>query len=220
MVKKIVVGALETNCWIVPLDGDTVFGLKPAAVIDPGADPAQILSCLDRDGLYAQYILLTHGHFDHIAAVSGLCEIYKGKGIVPKVAIGKDDACYLGADARRFHDESIRAAMGNSYFMDQFYSPTPAADIILNEGDTVAGFKVLHLPGHSEGSVGFYDEKNLLLFGGDTLFKNGMGRTDLPGGSWNKLEKTLRRLFSMDGSITVFPGHGPPTTIRDEAGVF
>jgi glyoxylase-like metal-dependent hydrolase (beta-lactamase superfamily II) len=102
--------------------------------------------------------------------------------------------------------------------MEKFWEAMPAPGLLLEEGSSIGPFRTLHLPGHSPGSVGFYDEGRGLLFSGDTLFRGDMGRTDLPGGSWDKLQKSLSRLFTMDGGITVYPGHGPLTTIGEERG--
>jgi glyoxylase-like metal-dependent hydrolase (beta-lactamase superfamily II) len=80
----------------------------------------------------------------------------------------------------------------------------------------IGPFKVLHLPGHSPGSAGFLLEQEKILLSGDTLFRAGIGRTDLPGGDWPALQKSLDRLLSMDPAIAVYPGHGPLTTIGEE----
>ncbi|MDR0662965.1 MAG: MBL fold metallo-hydrolase [Spirochaetaceae bacterium] len=228
MHEKIVVGPLETNCWIVPL-GDSPetnrsaetglidSGPAPAAVIDPGADAAEIIASLDRRKLYPKYILLTHGHFDHIAALPALYKHYAGKS--PLVAIGKDDLPYLGGDSLGVHQMSFHAAAGNSYYIDMLWEPMPDAGRSLADGDTISIFSVIHLPGHTEGSVAFFDAANKRLYSGDTLFREGVGRTDLPGGDWKALEKSLERLFKMDGDIAVYPGHGESTTIAQEYGI-
>jgi glyoxylase-like metal-dependent hydrolase (beta-lactamase superfamily II) len=215
MHEKIVVGALETNCWLVPLDSDS-----SAAVIDPGGDADLIISCLERRKLYPKYILLTHGHFDHIAALPALYKHYSGNGRAPLVAVAKDDLLYVGPDALAAHKASFTAAAGNSYYIDQLFEPMPDADIVLNDGDAVEMFTVLHLPGHTEGSVAFFDKKNKRLYAGDTLFRAGVGRTDLPGGDFTALRKSLERLFRLDGDISVYPGHGPSTTIAQEISFF
>jgi glyoxylase-like metal-dependent hydrolase (beta-lactamase superfamily II) len=90
-------------------------------------------------------------------------------------------------------------------------------DMLLSDGDIIGPFKVIHLPGHTPGSVAFYDEEAEVLFSGDTLFCGDRGRTDLPGGDTAKREKSLEQLLSMKGSIRVLPGHGPETTIAREA---
>jgi glyoxylase-like metal-dependent hydrolase (beta-lactamase superfamily II) len=218
MHEKIVVGALETNCWIVPLCDSPDADRAPAAVIDPGADAGEIIASLDRRKLYPKYILLTHGHFDHIAALPALYRRYAGDN--PLIAIGRDDLPYLGGASLSVHQNSFRAAAGNSYYVDELWEPMPEAGRVLDDGDTIAIFTVLHLPGHTEGSVAFFDAANKRLYSGDTLFRSGVGRTDLPGGDWKALEQSLTRLFKMDGDIAVYPGHGESSVIAREAGAF
>jgi glyoxylase-like metal-dependent hydrolase (beta-lactamase superfamily II) len=89
----------------------------------------------------------------------------------------------------------------------------PEADILLEEGSQIGAFTVLHLPGHTQGSAAFWDKEAGALFTGDTLFKNGYGRTDLPGSSKESLIKSIDRLFKMDPDTAVFPGHDGTTTI-------
>jgi glyoxylase-like metal-dependent hydrolase (beta-lactamase superfamily II) len=212
--EKIVTGALETNCWIVPLGADSLSGgLAPAAVIDPGGDADKIISSLERRNLYPKCILLTHGHFDHIEALPPLYQHYSGHS--PKVAIHGDDLLYLGADSLAAHRRSFAAA-GAPYYVDQLWEPMPDADTVLADGDKIEIFTVLHLPGHTKGSVAFFDEGSKRLYSGDTLFNAGVGRTDLPGGDTDALEASLARLLKLDGDIAVFPGHGPSTTIARE----
>jgi glyoxylase-like metal-dependent hydrolase (beta-lactamase superfamily II) len=224
MREKIVTGALETNCWIVSLDNepshanDLPENTSPAAIIDPGADAADIIACMERRKLYPKYILLTHGHFDHIAALPTLYKRYSGNRLKPLVAIGRGDLFYIGADSLEAHRKSFTAAAGNSFYIDQLWEPMPDAGRILDDGDTIGIFTVLHLPGHTEGSVAFFDKENKSLYAGDTLFKSGVGRTDLPGGDWRALRTSLDRLFKMDGDIQVYPGHGGSTSIAQEAG--
>ncbi|MDR3355675.1 MAG: MBL fold metallo-hydrolase [Spirochaetaceae bacterium] len=216
--EKIVVGDLEANCWIVPLrDSPRSDGPSPAAVIDPGADAPDIIRCLERRKLYPKCILLTHGHFDHIAALPELYSHYSGKDRKPLVAIGREDLMYVGPASLAAHREAFTVAAGNSYYIDQLWRPMPEADRVLDEGDSIEIFTVLHLPGHTQGSVAFFDEKNKRLYTGDTLFRAGIGRTDLPGGDWTAMQGSLSRLFQMNGDIKVYPGHGDATSIAREA---
>jgi glyoxylase-like metal-dependent hydrolase (beta-lactamase superfamily II) len=183
-VHCLCVGSIQTNCWIYPLPEHS------AAVIDPGADAPLIIEHLKKLNLYPKYILLTHGHFDHITALPELLQDYPWKSdLAPVVAIHRDDASYLSAKP----------------------------DLLLSGGEAIGPFKVIHLPGHTPGSAAFFDEAADILFSGDTLFCGNRGRTDLAGGDEAKIEKSLELLLSMKGSIQVFPGHGPETTIAQEA---
>lgn len=210
MIDRVIVGEIATNCWIVPLDGEN----GGCALIDPGADPQTIIARLHRLNYRPQYIVLTHAHFDHIAALPGLAAAYGGV----EIAIHREEAERLGPESREIHRRDFAAATGNVSYVDSLWEPMPSPTMLLAEGDRIGPFKVLHLPGHSPGSSGFLLEEEKLLFSGDTLFKAGIGRTDLPGGDWDKLQQTLERLFTMDGDIRVHPGHGPVTTIGGEKG--
>jgi glyoxylase-like metal-dependent hydrolase (beta-lactamase superfamily II) len=110
--------------------------------------------------------------------------------------------------------------MGDASFIDAFLPAgkreLPAADIQLEENSVIGPFTVLHLPGHTPGSAAFWDKDEGVIFTGDTLFKSGYGRTDLPGGNETEIFKSLRCLFEMDGNIKVYPGHGGTTTIENE----
>jgi glyoxylase-like metal-dependent hydrolase (beta-lactamase superfamily II) len=216
MIDSIVVGSIATNCWIYSWD-DT----GECAVIDPGADPQVIISRLTRLNLRPRYILLTHGHFDHIAALPDLAAAYRDtapQAVTPIIAIHRDDGQYLGPKSYAVHRVSFTAAAGNAAYVDALWKDMPQADELLTEGSVIGPFTTLHLPGHTQGSVGFLDEKAKVLFSGDTLFRFGCGRTDLPGGSWTQIQRSLHRLFTLDKDIAVYPGHGPNTCIGDEAG--
>jgi glyoxylase-like metal-dependent hydrolase (beta-lactamase superfamily II) len=213
------VGAIETNCWLYsPVDGgDPRF----CFVIDPGDEAALIISRLRALNWVPRYILLTHGHFDHLMALPDILEAFEngvfGAIEAPKVGVHRMDAHYLGKDALKAHRESFAAASGgDSSYIDAIWKPIKEADILFEDGSALSPFKVLHVPGHTPGSAAFYDESSSLLFSGDTLFQGGQGRTDLPGGSEAQIQQSLKRLRSMNDGIVVCPGHGPPTTIGEE----
>jgi hydroxyacylglutathione hydrolase len=252
-IHHIMVGNLATNCWIYPLDNvpgnGQPDGLTPCAVIDPGEEGGRIIAFLDQHKLFPAYIILTHGHFDHIGAVSAVAKEYRrryGDGASSRVtiAIHAADAEYLGPDAYSAHNRSIKAIFGNSLNIETLLTngessrpclhgydraseepkgvspllePQPGPDRLLQEGDTIGPFTVLHLPGHTPGSIALWDEKAEVLFTGDVLFCGGYGRTDLPGGNSKMLYASLMRLFAMNGGIQVYPGHDGITTIGQEA---
>jgi glyoxylase-like metal-dependent hydrolase (beta-lactamase superfamily II) len=212
MLDQIVVGAIATNCWI--------FGTEAGecAVFDPGADPQVIIARLKRHNLYPKYILLTHGHFDHIAALPALTAAFTGKERSPIIAIHQDDSEYLGQGALEVHLRSFAAAAGNTEYVDALWEDMPAPTVILKNNSAIGPFEVIHLPGHTPGSVGFYHKSEGILFSGDTLFQGDCGRTDLPGGNAEDLKQSLQLLFKMDPKTTVYPGHGGLTRIGAEAG--
>ena len=209
-IARLVVGPIETNCWIYSPDE------KNAVVIDPGDEAELIISTLNELNLCPQYIILTHGHFDHIAAVPSLAAAFKS--VNPKIAIHSLDGEYLGPDSYAVHSLSIKAAMGSTAVVDSLWKEMPPSDILLSEGDKVGTLTVLHLPGHTPGSAAFWDKDEGILFSGDVLFEDGWGRTDLPGGNEVQMRASLRRLFKMEQNIKVYPGHGELTTIGREAG--
>lgn len=217
--ETLVVGALATNCYLYPLESVPDTPLCPCVVIDPGADAGVIITRLESLRWYPRYILLTHGHFDHLAALPTLLTHYDGK---PEVAIHEADAAYLGTKARQVHRHSFIAFMGDSAYVDALWEDMPQATRLVVEGDCVGPLRVLHLAGHSPGSAGFYDEAAGLLFSGDTLFKDGFGRVDLPGGSTKALVSSLKRLcigddnYFIEEHTVVYPGHGAVTTIGAE----
>jgi len=224
-IYQIIVGNFAANCWIYPLDTVSVngqpAGFTPCAVIDPGDEGGRIIAFLDQHKLFPSYIILTHGHFDHIGAVSALANEYRSrpdcaeKSVI--IAIHEADAEYLGPSAKSAHIRSLKAVFGDSGNFEALLKPQPSPDKLLKEGEIIGPFTVLHLPGHSPGSIGLFDEKAGVLFSGDTLFNSGYGRIDLPGGDGKLLYASLMRLFAMKGDIQVYPGHDGITTIGQES---
>lgn len=193
-IKHLVVGPLEVNCYII---GDK----KGTIVIDPGDEPDRILEIISKRGLTIDYIVCTHGHFDHVGAVP---EIKNVTGA--KVLVHKDEL------------EIYHAARDMAAFWGYEIDNLPEPDILLSEGDNIkAGdlnFKVLHTPGHSPGGICLYGEG--LVLTGDTLFAGSVGRTDFFGGDMNQLKKSFNRLMSLPEETKVLPGHGPGSTIGEE----
>lgn len=186
------VGEMQANAYII-------FDEKrdDCLVVDPGAEPVGIELALAGRKLSA--ILLTHGHFDHIGAVSAL------RGPDVPVYIHEEDAPMLS-------NPNLSLAL-----MFDGQKSQGAPDFCFDEGPiTLAGLDiaVLHTPGHTGGSCCF--RIGDVLFSGDTLFRQGVGRTDLPGGDHEKLQASLKRLLSLDAACVICPGHGPATTIGEE----
>jgi glyoxylase-like metal-dependent hydrolase (beta-lactamase superfamily II) len=215
IIECLTVGGISTNCWIYSLPAEE----GACAVIDPGDEAPRIAALVRELNLYPKYLLLTHGHFDHLAALPDLAAAFQAPGGEnrPLVVIHNDDACYVGKGAFGIHRESMTAAGGSDGYVRSLWKPMPEADILLSGGDVIGPFRTIHLPGHTPGSVGYLDEEAGVLFSGDTLFCGDYGRTDLPGGDFAKLVSSLKKLFALEGNVHVCPGHGPPTTIGVEA---
>jgi hydroxyacylglutathione hydrolase len=194
----VVVGALETNCYLAYCEETRV-----CAVIDPGAEPEKIIAAVAALELEPAVILNTHGHVDH----TGANEDIKSKYGVP-LLIHRADAPLLEASDQ----------MELSLLLGAKSSPAP--DRLIEDGEHIPigrfSLEVIHTPGHTPGSVGFLTAGS--LFSGDTLFMDGVGRTDLPGGSRRELEKSIReRILTLPGDTIVLPGHGPWTTVKQES---
>ena len=195
--ELVIVGALETNCYLVYCEET-----RACAVIDPGADPEKIISAIADLELKPVIVLNTHGHVDHIGGNSDIVRKYA----VPLAMHAADAGMLQVSDYIEF---SLLLGAKNS----------PAPDRLLAEGDEVAfgraSLRVIHIPGHTPGSIGFV--AGGVLFSGDTLFCGGVGKTDLPGGSWKDLERSIReRILTLPEETIVLPGHGPWTTVEQE----
>ncbi len=198
MVKAFGVGPLSVNCSIV-VDEST----KRAVVVDPGGDSEKIIRELD--GLDLIGILATHGHIDHVGKV----KLLKEKFNVPFYMHEKDlylinDPIWKGFDAYVGAD-----------------LPCPEPDVFIDDGDIIQvgdlSLKVIYTPGHTPGMCCFYVEREKVLIAGDLLFREGVGRWDLPGGNLEDLKASLRRIFKeLDDDVEVITGHYSFTTIGHE----
>ncbi|MBO5952817.1 MAG: MBL fold metallo-hydrolase [Oscillospiraceae bacterium] len=179
-------GSYQTNCYIVREQS-----CESCVIIDPGYQPETILAHLRKEGLTPEAILLTHGHFDHVGAVRPLAE-----------ALGCP--VYLCKE-----DLSLPPVMTDGPL---HYTHT------YTEGDALAlaglTFRVLQTPGHTPGSVCIVAED--AMFCGDTLFAGSCGRVDFPGSSVADMRRSLARLANLTENYTVYPGHGGPSTLREE----
>jgi hydroxyacylglutathione hydrolase len=181
VVDRYALGPLQTNCYIV--DG--------SIVIDPGATPP-----VD----HCTAILVTHGHFDHVAGVADLAERTGAPVYMPA---GERDRL------ERYADFAPAGTEGRSYTPDHLVEGGETIEI-----DGIA-FDVVSIPGHSAGHVAYHADE--ALFSGDLLFAGGVGRVDLPGGDWDTLLASVRALADRYPPETrVHPGHGPETTLGDE----
>ncbi len=191
-------GSYRTNCYIIT---DAASG--ETAVVDPGEFTPALREALASRGIEKlKYILLTHGHFDHICGVYALKESFGGE-----VLIHADDRICL---------ESTEWSLCDS--VEGYSQTVMSPDREIAEGDTLylgeTEISVMHTPGHTRGGVCFIADGK--IFSGDTLFKVGIGRTDLPGGHLRTLVNSLRRIGSLQGDYDIYPGHGGSTTLSYE----
>jgi glyoxylase-like metal-dependent hydrolase (beta-lactamase superfamily II) len=207
VVQTLPVGQLQTNCYLVadPKTAETM-------IVDPGAESDRILDALGRlleTTPRCVYVVNTHAHFDHVRANGPLMDaLRRAQGVPPQLVA---------------HAEAVPLlAQGGGAAMFGFRPvPSPVPDVVVGEGDVLRvggyAFEVLHTPGHSPGSITLYNADQGVAFVGDVLFRQGVGRYDLPGGSWTVLLSSIReRLFALPDETIVYPGHGPATSIRRE----
>jgi len=197
IIEHLVVGPLAVNCYIVACEVT-----KKAAVIDPGDEGKRILAKAEMMGVEITTIINTHGHFDHIGANCFLKEHTKGKLI-----IHEDDVDLLPLAS----EHALRYGLA--------VTPSPKPDITVSDGDIIEigklQIKVVDTPGHSPGGICLLVED--ILFSGDTLFQESIGRTDLPGGNFEQLISSIKlKLLTLDKNTKVYPGHGGVTSIERE----
>ncbi|MNK78026.1 putative metallo-hydrolase [compost metagenome] len=200
IVETLAVGPLGCNCTILGCPET-----RKALVVDPGGDADRIAALLDRHGLTPVALLHTHAHFDHVLGASELKERF-GAEIL------------LHADDLPLYEN---VPMQGAFFGFSLPEPAPV-DRFVPDGEQLAfgaaTGEVIHTPGHTPGSICFHVGTQKLLLTGDTLFAGGIGRTDLWGGSQTALMRSIReRLLILDPETRVIPGHGPETTLGEEA---
>jgi len=197
VLARLTVGPFAENCYIV--------GVPPAvAVVDPGAESARIIGKIETEGWQPEAVLLTHGHLDHIAHAAPVAERF-GLGLWVHAL----DKPYLESVQMPEYAEMIGYRE----------PPEPASYFEHGQSVEVAGLTlgVLHAPGHTPGHVCLVHEASREILVGDVIFHRGVGRVDLPGGDPAALEHSIREvLFALDGDYTLYPGHGPETTLEAE----
>ena len=196
-VVRINAGEFGSNCWLV-IDDNT----NEAVIIDPSPEISVIEKALSERGVTLKYILLTHGHFDHMTSVDTLRDLTGAP-----LCVHKDDAeCLVNSKLNVY-----RTFMAE----DLIFRP---ADILLSDEDVLSfgnlSIKVMHTPGHSKGSVCYFIDDS--LFTGDTLFDCSIGRSDLPGGDMAELISSLKKIAAIDGDYKIYTGHGSNTTLEKQ----
>ena len=216
-MERIIVGPMSTNCYLYS------EGRKECVIIDPGGDPDIVTTRIELLNVIPIGIALTHGHFDHTAGLTEIIEHYQKQDIHIQIAIHEKDRHYLGATAIEANKADLMVLGLNilsSINITGFQTPDPT--ILLKEDDRLfdTNLEIIHTPGHTEGGICLYNNVEKILFSGDTLFFEGIGRVDLPGGDESTLMKSIRtKLLQLPAETRVFPGHGPITSIeREEKG--
>lgn len=197
IIKQFVAGLIENNMYLI-VDENT----REAVIIDAPADISELKKTVDELGAKVKYILITHGHFDHIVGLNSIKKTFNAPAV-----ICKDD---------------LELSNKINDFTRLFGVPDtipPTYEKFVKDGDIIEvgnlKIKVIQTAGHTEGGVCYLVDGN--LFSGDTLFKQSVGRTDLFGGSFDKICHSVKDiLFNLDENTKVFPGHGPMTTIAYE----
>ena len=189
-------GVASTNCYLI-YDEES----KKACLIDPAVYSKKIIEEIFTKRLSLEYIILTHGHFDHILGANAFREETGAK-----IAAHELEAEYLENP-----DKSLTSIQSRE---------TVSADVLVKENDILTfgeiSLKVIHTPGHTKGSCCFICESEKVMFSGDTLFKDGIGRYDLYGGNYNILMKSLQKLKNIKENYKIYPGHGDSTTLDRE----
>jgi hydroxyacylglutathione hydrolase len=197
ILETLTVGPFQENCYVI---GDGASG----AIVDPGDEAARIALAVEQTGLEIGQILVTHAHIDHVGAVGALADEY---------------ACpvLMHAEAEPMLQQLPTQAM----MMGLRFGKVPAVDRHIQDGEILEvgslRLESLYTPGHAPGHLAFYVESEGLVLSGDALFAGSVGRTDLFGGDMEVLVRSINeRLLTLPEETTVYPGHGPRTTVGDE----
>jgi glyoxylase-like metal-dependent hydrolase (beta-lactamase superfamily II) len=199
-INGFALGPWQTNCYVVGVSGG-----RSCWIVDAGFEPGALIEAVRRSGREPELVLLTHAHVDHIG---GLSEVRAAWPDVP-IAIHEAEA------------EALTDPEGNlSAYLDEPLT-APPADRVLRHGDALelAGlrFEIRHTPGHSPGGICAYQAENAAALAGDALFNGAVGRFDFPNSDGPTLLRSIReRLLTLPDETTVYPGHGPTTTIGEE----
>ncbi|MBI3481882.1 MAG: MBL fold metallo-hydrolase [Bacteroidetes bacterium] len=201
-IQSLTFNPFSENTYVVSDD------TRETVIIDPGCytreEQRELVSYINSQQLIVKYILNTHGHIDHVLGNDFVKDKYKAPLLISKL------------DEATMRSVKTYAPL---YGFEAYREAEP--DRFLSEGDSITFgktlWKIIFLPGHSPGHIGFYDEKEKVVFSGDVLFAQSIGRTDLPGGNFETLIQSIhKKLFILPDEVIVYPGHGPSTSIGEE----
>lgn len=207
--RTLKLGALETCCYLYSSDDVHLH------IIDPGGDFELIESFVEQQKLVPVSIILTHAHFDHIAACGDLIRLYPGL----EVYASEYESRFMGSMGASAQMEFLQRLPQLAGVYEKQMHHLPEVTSVISEGSFIEGsrLQVLEVPGHTPGSLAFFDAQAGLLFSGDALFHESIGRTDLPGGSKSQLISSIvEKLFTLPEETQVLPGHGRKSTIAHE----
>lgn len=198
-ISVYILGPIRTNCYIV--SNSTT---KDCIIIDPADEANRIKEAVNKDGLNVKGVLLTHGHFDHILATKEIANYYNVN-------------IYAGEHEKDLLEDNDKNCISSIGIMFEPIIP----DVLLKDQEIITladmNIQVLHTPGHTKGSVCYYFEEDKILISGDTLFRDSVGRTDLPTGNSSMLINSIReKLMLLEDDVLVLPGHGESTSIGYE----
>jgi len=201
LIDKLVVGALGANCYII---ADDKVEESPAIIVDPGGEVDRIIAKIQSHALNVKYIILTHGHGDHIGAVEQLRKMTSAEVLIHHL------------DEPMLYDPHLNLSDTYSGPEITFHpDKTIGDDSTLSIGNIK--ITIIHTPGHTKGGICLYIESEKVLITGDTLFYGSIGRTDLPGGNHKDIiQSILVKLMKLPDDVVVYPGHGSSTNIKFE----
>jgi len=203
-------GSLSSNTYVVYNENKNSDGVCEGMVIDTGNPVAPIKEFAEKNSICIKYIVLTHGHYDHVCYIEDYRAVFPTAKVVcheaeSKVLLDTEaNVSYLFGDPTVYRDADIKVQEGSVLSLCGFFADGAACDML---------FTVMNTPGHTPGCICLYNEADKLMFTGDTLFAGGYGRTDFKYGNGAELMVSLRRLLSMDEDISFYSGHGEMSKI-------
>lgn len=197
-IKKFIMDCLDSNSYLV-------YGSEECYIVDIGGENiSQLTSFIDENGLKPKGIFLTHGHIDHIAGINKVLKAY------PEIKL------YISENEIEFlHNKLLNLAFHFPNYGFEFQGEENV--VTVTDGELIESkFEIMTTPGHTAGSISIYYEEGNIVFTGDTMFRNSIGRTDLPTGNYREIWKSLKKLVRLPENTAILPGHGEESDIKSE----